>query len=930
METMNLRKRSINSFFVVCEHIHAIAVFHLIIIMGLVSINTKAQEWTDITTRFIKNAGFDEDLTIQSDGTMKEAFITGYSLSCSWAYITADSTVYAHPKSDSGHNRPDGRTEEALFGCIGHIQGWTVETNREFPSCEWAFFGSLPYNLVDTIVPIMDGTDFLNVPNKPESNNDNNVACLYLRAGWGSSCIYKQEIILPAGNYRLEYKTININPNNTEGKALCKVIGSNGYSYEDETDFSNTQWTQHCIHFSANGTTTIQVGLESAISASSHNLILAIDDIKLYTDIVDINIIDEIKENVFTYSGESPNLSFSNTNTVFKIVDYDSSTLQINAGSYTSDIIFYVKYLCNDVTFEVKEPFSYTINKAPLHVRAYDISREYGEENPPLSLVYSGFVNNEDQNVLKEVPSAITAATRTSNVGEYPISVSGGAATNYELFYEPGVLTVTRAHLSAIVNDTTKVYGSLNPSFTIDYYGLKNEETVPEWTTKPTFQTAATPKSVVGKYEVIAVNGVPVNYDLEEVISGTLSIIPAPLTIKVNDATRQYYSDNPSFSYSCIGFVNDEDKNVLLSTPTISTSANLKSNVGTYEIKAYGADTPNYSITYISGTLSITPITLMASVGNYERLYNEDNPAFDVKYDGFVDNENENVLITKATASTTATKTSDVGSYPINVNSGSADNYNFSYTSGTLTINKVEQSISWEQDLTALKVGDQVELKAVASSGLPITYSMDNSDAVEIYSTGSKTYLDCKAGGQFLIRAMQNGNKNYYASPKASNNVSIIGNQPTSAPLLTIKLADNGSVSTKVNKGSSHTFTIQVESGWKIHSVAFNDDDVTSQLDAQGKYTTPAINENSTLMVVYEKEEENAVSSARESSVKIQGTSFGVRVTDDNMDDMIMVYSADGIQQKSVKVEGLITDIPLSKDKVYIIKVGTKTVKLSL
>ena len=48
------------------------------------------------------------------------------------------------------------------------------------------------------------------------------------------------------------------------------------------------------------------------------------------------------------------------------------------------------------------------------------------------------------------------------------------------------------------------------------------------------------------------------------------------------------------------------------------------------------------------------------------------------------------------------------------------------------------------------------------------------------------------------------------------------------------------------------------------------------------------------------------------------------------MDDMIMVYSADGIQQKSVKVEGLITDIPLSKDKVYIIKVGTKTVKLSL
>ena len=62
-------------------------------------------------TNFIDNAGFDEDLTFQLDGTMKEAISTETSLSDrSWAYIAADSTVYARPKATSGQNRPDRKS----------------------------------------------------------------------------------------------------------------------------------------------------------------------------------------------------------------------------------------------------------------------------------------------------------------------------------------------------------------------------------------------------------------------------------------------------------------------------------------------------------------------------------------------------------------------------------------------------------------------------------------------------------------------------------------------------------------------------------------------------------------------------------------------------------------------------------------------------
>lgn len=102
--------------------------------------------------------------------------------------------------------------------------------------------------------------------------------------------------------------------------------------------------------------------------------------------------------------------------------------------------------------------------------------------------------------------------------------------------------------------------------------------------------------------------------------------------------------------------MNEDDEGVLTATPMLSTTANLSSNVGTYEIEVSEVSASNYSISYENGTLTITPRTLLASVGNYERPYNEENPEFEVKYFGFVENENESVLNENVIATTTATK----------------------------------------------------------------------------------------------------------------------------------------------------------------------------------------------------------------------------------------------------------------------------------
>ena len=135
----------------------------LVALGAMMSVSLFAQE--EDVTHYIQNAGFDEDLTFQSDGSMKEAVSTETSLSeRSWAYIAADSSVYAKPKSTSSQQRKDGRSKlDATNGFIGRVQGWTIETNKEFPSCEWVYFGTIPYNLGADAIPIAGLADDLGV-----------------------------------------------------------------------------------------------------------------------------------------------------------------------------------------------------------------------------------------------------------------------------------------------------------------------------------------------------------------------------------------------------------------------------------------------------------------------------------------------------------------------------------------------------------------------------------------------------------------------------------------------------------------------------------------------------------------------------------------------------------------------------------------------
>lgn len=258
----------------------------LLMTLGAFSLMPAVAQEEDVT-EYIVNAGFDEDLTFQADGTMKTAISTDTELSGrSWAYICEDSTIYARPRSTSSQNRSDGRKMDAVNGFIGRIKGWEIVTNQTFPKCEWVYFGSVPYALGAEAVPIADdGSTYLGVPAKPEDiDNDENIGAVYLRAGWGGSCVYKQEVKLPCAQYRLDYWVRNFNyaasQNNTGVKNLCKVTCRRD-EFVDEDGFNAEEWTLHSIEFTPVDKFTIEFGFQSS-GGSGSNPFLFIDGIKLF------------------------------------------------------------------------------------------------------------------------------------------------------------------------------------------------------------------------------------------------------------------------------------------------------------------------------------------------------------------------------------------------------------------------------------------------------------------------------------------------------------------------------------------------------------------------------------------------------------------------------------------------------------------------
>jgi hemolysin activation/secretion protein len=388
------------------------------------------------------------------------------------------------------------------------------------------------------------------------------------------------------------------------------------------------------------------------------------------------------------------------------------------------------------------------VNSAPLTVTANAASRLYGAANPAFSAQYSGFVNGDTAETVylatSESPypnvQLISPATVESTVGTYQIIPSGFNQRNpfnYTISYVPGTLTINPATLTYTANSYSRTYGAANPAFGGSVSGFVAGDTLAGATFgKLVFNSTATTASNAGINYAINGSGLSAkngNYVFAQAPTNAtaLAVDRAPLTVTADAASRSYGSygtANPPFSAQYSGFVNG-DTAAIIRFLQLTTSATAAAPVGTYQIVPAIADTVrNYTISYVPGLLTVTPVPLTITAPDASRHYGSPNVfGGDVQYSGFVNGDSLASIylptpssLTPVQLSSHATAGSPVGAYaitPSGFNLKQPSNYSITYAPGTLSVTRVPYTIT-APDLMAL-VGAVPAKVAVNTPALP-------------------------------------------------------------------------------------------------------------------------------------------------------------------------------------------------------------------
>ena len=106
---------------------------------------------------------------------------------------------------------------------------------------------------------------------------------------------------------------------------------------------------------------------------------------------------------------------------------------------------------------------TFTVNRAPLTIRAVDAVKRFGAPLPALTVAMTGFVNGESAASLGGALALVTPATPQSAVGTYPIVPSGVSSANYAIAFVNGTLAVVRGAIDVTVVTSPEPSGFNGP-----------------------------------------------------------------------------------------------------------------------------------------------------------------------------------------------------------------------------------------------------------------------------------------------------------------------------------------------------------------------------------------------------------------------------------------------------------------------------------
>ena len=269
------------------------------------------------------------------------------------------------------------------------------------------------------------------------------------------------------------------------------------------------------------------------------------------------------------------------------------------------------------------------ITRRPVTVTANSYQKTFGEADPEFSAKVEGTLGNDkvDYKLSRE---------KGEDVGDYAITPAGEEEQgNYKVTYKPGTLTIVAAQRVTALSVTSYngVYDAENHTITVNgtvdgdkvEYSYDGGKT---WVTDLKEYKNVTKGSVAIQVKITNKNYTPA----ETILSGSVTITPAALTITTPKAEKVYDGNALTADGTISGFVNGETATFV----TTGSQTEVGNSKNTYTLTWDGtAKEANYTVSDSVGTLKVTKQSIVPDPDNPESYKDVtiDDPS-DATYDG--------------------------------------------------------------------------------------------------------------------------------------------------------------------------------------------------------------------------------------------------------------------------------------------------------
>ncbi|WP_243349281.1 right-handed parallel beta-helix repeat-containing protein [Parabacteroides sp. FAFU027] len=212
--------------------------------------------------------------------------------------------------------------------------------------------------------------------------------------------------------------------------------------------------------------------------------------------------------------------------------------------------------------------------------------------------------------------------------------------------------------------------------------------------------------------------------------------------------------------------------------------------------------------------------------------------------------------------------------------------------------------------------------------------TLGNGSVVSIEKGTTKTFTIVPNAGYSLSTISYNGSNvksqlvnNQYTIPTITANSTLNVTFQRAVYKLSIQTGGSGTTNLNYYYGETPSFDFTPSDGYKIKSVFYNGNDVTSSLTGN-VYTVPAITSNGSLVVNFEGITLGNIS-ANDNAISVFTTESGIVVHGVPEGEIIRLYSVYGQLLQSVKsqTDGVILNA--RKGAIYIVKTDSKKIKVS-